>query len=475
MTRRPQAVPKRLLLGLSLAALLALVALTMLARPALPKADPGGPQIAKKKKQKKITGKLTEGGYTVIALAQDGKGKTDRAPKGTFKLRPPAKKVTLHLRAADGTYAGPIVVGQRKGGKRAIEGVYAGAKLGKVKVKPGQGYAKAKLRNKWTDQKREARAKKGVPIGAGNFGRVAVSKLKGKTSEGADRDLDGIPNTLDIDRDGDLVLDDVDAKLGGGGRATGAWTWSSLGSFGIQQVLELGDTGPGTAPIVNANAAGLSDEQIESGLRNAGLILVDVEDAFASAELNCGELVYCSAGGTGRTTRTSGIPDDQPFPECCDPDKDGFGSLQPDQPGAGGGTRIWLKTGAGADQIRGGDVLIAQSKLRGSGEQGDLVHSLNNIFVTTSALASYTDELGVTRQVSYPYSSTTPLPVVDGPDAGSDVSATLHFWRPQRRPVPDELPDGAGNWIDIGGLDYWAIPNGGEFCRRAATPSRIRT
>ena len=482
-------------------------------------------------KKKLITGKLSKPGYTVIALASSGRAKTKRAPNGAFKLRPPADQVTLHLRASDGTYAGPIVVAgtwnlvkvakkklrraetklkkakaradkasgkkatrkakrkvsaarkkvkqarggvkqarRRASGKEVVLGVKPGAELGAISVKVAAGYSKAKLKlrqwKRWVAEENRARAKKGVPIGAGNFGRVAVRKLNGKTSEGADRDLDGVPNTLDIDRDGDLVLDDVDAKIGGGGSATVAW--SALGSFGIQQVLELGDTGPGTAPIVNANAPGLSDEQIESGLRNAGVILVDVEDAFASAELNCGELVYCSADGTGRTTRTSGIPDDQPFPECCDSDQDGFGSLQPDQPGAGGGTRIWLKTGAGADQIRGGDVLIAQSELRGSGEQVDLVHSLNNIFVTTSALASYTDELGVTRQVSYPYSSTTPLPVVDGPDAGSDVSATLHFWRPQRRPVPDELPDGAGNWIDIGGLDYWAIPNGGEFCPQSS-------
>ena len=124
MNQRPQAVPKRRLLGLGLAALLAFAALTI---PAFPKADPGLPTVAKKKKQKRISGNLTQRGYTVIALAQNGKAKTDRAPKGAFKLRPPAKKVTLHLRAPDGTYAGPIVVGTRKGGKRAIEGVYAGA------------------------------------------------------------------------------------------------------------------------------------------------------------------------------------------------------------------------------------------------------------------------------------------------------------------------------------------------------------
>ena len=43
-----------------------------------------------------------------------------------------AGRVTLHLRAPNGTYAGPIVVGRRKKGKRAIVGVKAGARLGEL-------------------------------------------------------------------------------------------------------------------------------------------------------------------------------------------------------------------------------------------------------------------------------------------------------------------------------------------------------
>ena len=148
-----------------------LVALLILALPTAASAKKG-----------KITGKLSKGGYTVIALAADGQAKTKRAPKGKFKLKPPAKKVTLHLRAPDGTYAGPIVVGTKKKGKRVIEGVYAkrNVKLRKVKVKAAKGYAKAKVRKKARDKKREAFAKKGVPIGAGNFGRVRVKKNRVK-------------------------------------------------------------------------------------------------------------------------------------------------------------------------------------------------------------------------------------------------------------------------------------------------------
>ncbi len=130
---------------------------------------------------KPITGKLSKPGYTVIALGIDGRATSVVAKHGNFKLRPPAKTVTLQLRAPDGVYAGPIVVGQDKQGKRALLGVKAGAKLGKVKVKGGKGYAKPKkkLAKEWLDMKLTATAKKGVPIGAGNFGLVRVKKLKG--------------------------------------------------------------------------------------------------------------------------------------------------------------------------------------------------------------------------------------------------------------------------------------------------------
>src|SRR5437867_3990827 len=124
--------------------------------------------------KKPITGKLSKPGYTVIALAANGKASSARAKPRKFKLRRPAKRVTLHLRAKDGTYAGPIVVAKKKKGKSAILGVKAGAKLGKVKVKRGKGFAKVKRKppKKFVDAKRKARAKKGVPIGAGKFGRV---------------------------------------------------------------------------------------------------------------------------------------------------------------------------------------------------------------------------------------------------------------------------------------------------------------
>src|SRR4051794_4716244 len=67
--------------------------------------------------KKTISGKLSKRGYTVIALDSGGEAKSVLARRGKFKLRPTELRVTLHLRAPDGTYAGPIVVRSAGGGK----------------------------------------------------------------------------------------------------------------------------------------------------------------------------------------------------------------------------------------------------------------------------------------------------------------------------------------------------------------------
>jgi hypothetical protein len=428
--------------------------------------------------RKTITGKLSKRGYTVIALDRNGHARSIFAKRGSFRLRPPGKQVTLHLRAPNGTYAGPIVVrrvggGTRKaraksagskGKKPVIVGVKAGARLGKVKIKPGKGFALAKaIAAQSLDAGVTASANKGVPIGAGNFGRVRVRKLKGP---GSDRDRDGIPASLDIDDDGDLVLDDVDPRTAGAGSAIKA---QLQGDFNAFTGLFLGATATPETAIVNANAPGLSDEQIQSGLRARGTLQISVP--LDSAELNCGALVYCSAGGTGRRDRFADPgpldPNPEAFPNCCDADHDGLGSLGPVPFGRGPG--ILLQTGAGADQIRGGDVLLAEG--REGGKPDELAATLNTIFATAPAIASFVDELGVTHVVPYPVASGTVFPVVDGPDAGSDVSVTFTFWRPQRRPIPGELPPGAGNWVDIGGLQHFAhIPGASDktFCPQSS-------
>ena len=123
------------------------------------------------KKSLTVSGKLSRGGYTVLAVGYNGK--VTSTNKRSFKLKLAEKRVTLHLVTPRGKYAGPIVVGYQKG--KAIVGVRAGAKLGTIKVLTSKGYARVAktVRSKWLDAKRTALVKKKVPIGNGrNFGFV---------------------------------------------------------------------------------------------------------------------------------------------------------------------------------------------------------------------------------------------------------------------------------------------------------------
>ncbi len=402
---------------------------------------------------KKISGKLSKGGYTVIALAKDGEAKTDRAPQGKFRLRPPAKKVTLHLRAPDGTYAGPIVVGTRKHGKRAIEGVYSGAKLGNVEVKPSKGFAKVKLRKKWIDKKREARAKKGVPIGAGNFGFVKSKKTKGGAP--GDLDLDGVADQLDVDRNGNKHLDASERSTGA--RSTGARASEVGGVFPTGSKIDA-RTALNGFPPANANG-GSTDERIAAAQAHwgkLGVAWIGIDPG--SGELDCGGLTYCSRGGTGRLFDPNiDDPDPSahpPFPDCCDLDKDGFGSLDDGGSSCESGCAISIFHGATVDQIGTGDVLVLHSTVNGVETQS--ATTVGFAFSTQPVYSRYDDGQGNSANISY---ATDPCPaepctVPVRADANGDVVVELSVWRPQRSRLDTEVGD--GKWMDMGNLTYLA-------------------
>lgn len=416
---------------------------------------------------KRVSGKLSKPGYTVIALAANGKAKSVRVPRGKFTLRAPAKTVTLHLRARGGKYAGPVVVGERRGGRRAILGVRAGSKLGRVAVR--RGFARARPRRRSRDTSRYARAKRGVPIGARRFGRVRSRRTQGGIQ--GDRDLDGVPNVLDIDDDGDRVLDNLDPSR----RARGSQFEHGSGAFLIHSQLD-----PGLAGSANANIPGLTDSQIEEVLPSFGWLAIEIREN--GAELDCGTpqartdptlggLVYCSKGGTGRVM--NGQPESEwpRFPDCCDADDgDGQGTMvtAPNLPP--GDKAMFLRHGATSAQIGTGDLLIQRLP---SGD--DLLATLQYVVGTTPALVSYDDGQGNSATIDYPVPANgpgtrgNPFPVEAGP--GGDVVVTLTFWRPQRRPIPPET----GDWIDIGGLNYRAtlsgMDPGGHTCEQGAYSS----
>lgn len=406
-----------------------------------------------------ITGALDRSGYTVIAVAADGTVSSVRAPSGAFRIVPPATNVTLHLRAPSGKYAGPIVVA--RAGTRAILGVRAGARLGRIGVRSGSSHARVVRRpaQRRIDERRWARARHGVPIGAGRFGRVRSAPPR-KAPPG-DLDADGVADTLDVDVDGDRILNNHDRST----RARSA----QANQFGLRSVLHLQSDA-----VVNASARDtetqqpLSVAEIDAALRESGYLIIDAPDG--GPLLDCGDgggtgLVYCSPGGTGRVYKGDG--------QCCSPRTawprfpddfldaaTGFGRL-PDTPGGG----FFLSHGAGSAEIGTGDVLV----LKTAG--GDLSATMQYVFATTPAIAAYADEAGHGGAIDYPVAVGGPGTMDNGlpaaaPSGGGDLVVTFTLWRPQRAAVPGWGE--SGTWTDIGGLSYVALtqamrtPGGGS-------------
>jgi hypothetical protein len=386
-------------------------------------------------KQARVTGKLSKPGYTLVALAADGKATSVRA-KGSFKLVLPAGKVTLHLRAKSGVYAGPIVVGGSR--RKAILGVKGGAKLGVVVVKRGHARPKRALPARFVNRSVTSKARKGVPVGAVVFGRVKAT-AGAASGSGRDQDRDGIPGAFDVDDDGDLILDNVDR---GGARA--AQVAPAEAGFRVFSNLKL--------PLetsLNANAGSVTDAQIDAAVSSWATLAMQVP-AGDTVELDCGGLIYCSAGGTGRALEGGA------FPAAYDTDADGFGAIFRGTTGD-----FQLGVGATASQIGSGDAFIEHVT---TGTTTTHVPGiLNYIFSTTPALARWADGSGASGSVTYPAgpgaSGTAPNPIALTAGADGNVVATLTFWRPQRKAIAGS-GEGTG-WIDIGGLGYTAdIPNG---------------
>ena len=391
---------------------------------------------------KPITGKLSKAGYTLIALAPSGRATSVRVRSRNFRLVPPTSVVTLHLRAPTGRYAGPVVVGKR--GKRAVVGVKAGAKLGTVKVHGSYGRVTKRLPKKHLNARQYARTRKGIPIGAGVYGFVSVSGVPPSSSQappGVDRDLDGVPNALDIDDDGDLRLDNFDQPSGPAAPQQETFPLNSA------LVLHMADT-------ANVHAGPLSAAEVDAVLATWGTLLLRMKSGD-SVELDCGGLPYCSPGGTGRLGFSPGEPE---FPECCDSDADGYGTLT--APPGVFATDFFLHHGATTAQVRTGDVLI--QRVTTGGVETQFPATLQSVFATVPALAAYNDGQGNTATLSYPVAPPgspggggpgtfgNGLPVKAG--GNGNVVVALTFWRPQRGPIPPETAE----WVDIGRLTYEA-------------------
>lgn len=413
-----------------------------------------------------ITGKLSKG-HTLIVLGKNAKSKTFRGP-GKFELKAPAKTSTLHLRGPDGSYAGPVVIKQLSKTK-LVMGVKPGAKLGAIKIRKGYATTGRKVGRKYLAAGRTAKARKGKPLGAGNYGRVRTGG-KGRAAQsqadagaGEDPDGDGVPNVFDADNDGDLNLDNTDPPSGGNGPACASPPGpqddpscaSEVGFWIFSQFLN------GVSKTINANGEATREQidRVISGADsgdgpdyNPGLSLIMQVPPGDSVELDCGGLTYCNAGGTGQVDIFSGSrAGTHPFPDDFDGDGDGFGNMTQAGRDGPGGTEFTLLPHATSSQIGPGDTFI--ERVTGNAAETLLPGSIVYVFNTHPALVAWSDGKNA-GTISYPAPADPPgsqqNPILVEPDAQGHIVFTMTIWRPQRASFPNE----PGAFVDIGHLAY---------------------
>lgn len=400
----------------------------------------------------KITGTLDAPGMTVLAVAPNGTTTSGTASaSGAFSV--PAKGiVTLHLRAADGTYAGPVVLANL-GRTATVMGVRAGTRLGKVDVRNGYARVLSKPAPKRLAPQLAARAAKGVPLGAGKLGLVKLPKAKLKlTAAGQDADGDGVVNAFDVDDDGDLRLDNIDPLATAGGPAPKPKS-GSLPSKEERKVTVFSNLKLALEASLNANAGigSMSKEAVNAAMSASQTLAISVVPGD-EVELDCGGLSYCSSGGTGRGLVASASGGTS-FPTDYDADGDGFGTIEKGPTGD-----FQLQTGANFDQIGSGDLFI-ERVTAGSRSLTTAPGMLNYAFTSVPAVTMFSDG-SVNTTVSYPVAAGSPgtagAPAEARANADGDVVLTFTIWRPQRpRIAPFEA-----KWVDIGGLGYSVdVPN----------------
>ena len=428
-------------------------------------------------KPKPITGTLSKRGYTVIALAANGRATAVKA-RPAFRLVPPARSVTLHLRGPKGRYAGPLVLGGTR--TRAIVGVRHGTALGSIAIRSGYARPRRAPRARRLVTTRTARARRGVPIGAGKLGLVAT-RASGRAGVGRDQDLDGLPGAFDVDDDGDRILDNVDrpgarASLHdpAGNRLHPFWVINA--GLEVSYIADdRGATQGAAGYALNRSAAGpfAADADFlklrDLMMKERGALLFPLPGA--AAQLNCGDrttgLPYCRPTGTGAF-----LTRNRKFPEQFDSDNNGFGSLEPvpafaeGQDGLGTlqsvspSSVFGLAPMAGGDAIGSGDTFV--ELITG---QLPLTVTLNTVFETVPALAAWSDG-GALQPIAYPVPRGGAGSESNGfelnPSAGGDYVLGLSMFRPQRRAIG---PEGTG-WIDVGGLRYTVVGKTVEQNRR---------
>ncbi len=407
----------------------------------------------------KVSGADASGG-SLLAISSTGKAVRTKLGSKTVSLNVPKATIsgtTLQLVSKSGRFLGPVVLASASGGKKAYltlgkgAGANSSLKLGTATVKNGYAALSKPLATKSLLTSSYATAVKGAPTGSGRLGLQKSSKTasaaqgSGSGSNipaGTDPDHDGLTSNIDVDDNGNGILDNQDSAQ----RPTSAGLFATLN-------LRPGDAG------TNLNATGVTEAQIDanvSGANTFGFIFYfgggDLT-AATGAYVDCGALSYCNSD-TG-TAVVGGLSESSPSV----PRGELWRNWRPDgNPQGNGlekitnnGQNAWaagLQPRATTAQMAPGDLLNVV--FRGAG--GDVV--------TPVALPSYPVTVPAIKTVTSGGVATT---ILNGNSAspGSSASSAIpvspagdlafDYWRPQRRGIAGT---GEGALVDMGHLHY---------------------
>ena len=423
----------------------------------------------------KISGAGASGG-SLLAISSAGKAVRTKLGSKPVSLNVPKATIsgtTLQLVSKSGTFLGPVVLASASGGKKAYltlgkgAGAKSSLKLGTATVKKGYAALSKPLATKALLTSSYAVAVKGAPTGSGRLGLQQSSKKASAAQEGGgggggggngdgggnggnggnipsgtDPDRDGLLSNIDVDDNGNGILDNQDSTQ----RPISAGLFATLS-------LRPGDAG------TNFNATGVTQAQIDanvSGENTFNFIFYfgggDLP-ATTGAYVDCGALSYCNSD-TG-TAVLGGLSESSPdLPRGTlwrnwrvDGNRQGNGLERI----TNNGQNAWaagLQPRATTAQMAPGDLFNVVFR----GASGDVL--------TPVALPSYPVTVPAIKIVTSGGVATTILngdPASPGSNDSSAVAVSaagdleFEYWRPQRRGIAGT---GEAALVDMGNLHY---------------------
>lgn len=490
----------------------------------------------------------TVAGYSVVYLTDSGLSRRAKiGTTGTFSFTVPSATLygaTLQVVRPNGRYAGPVVLKQDNLGTTTGSGLRAanlnaaahiqfagvGVSLGKVRLVTSSGNAvgayvvgpispnKAASASNWYRKTAVRSYLIGTTLGGSlpsirKFGLAAplaftsaeLGKLSGApakmtprggtdptlTGNGGDQDGDGIPNTFDVDDNGNQTLDAVDPRSSITAAAN-PWTDIRREYQNGGSTFNAGLSGVSTTDVATTIGGqgqfGLWFFISEQMLKNAA----GTSSAIDFARVDCGSLVYCGTAPAGSTQYTTnfGAPGEA---------QNGFSSQYGNGPvnwadvnggayGCGNATGDFSRSdaGLGPNDPLNGLLLMCRNNGQGveriwtgmlapqTGSETLNVFTPGDVYTVTFRVHGQT-ALSTMAMTLAPYFATVPgltavngsAPASNGVVAPSGNNLTLTFLRPQRLSLPGEPQP----FMDQSGLHYGVII-GVENSEYGCQPSR---